>query len=86
MSALKGTNVKAVHNWMVANIPEGPTLYPKEQVAEQPEKFFVTEIIREQVFRMYDHEVPYSVTVRSTSPTRLQLQITRVYDLLTLLR
>jgi GTPase len=65
LSALKGTNVATVHEWMAASIPEGPTLYPKKQVSEHPEKFFVSEIIREHVFRQYDQEVPYCVQARA---------------------
>ena len=43
----------------------GPTLYPKEMVSEQPEKFFVAEIVREQIFLQYEEEVPYSTQARS---------------------
>lgn len=62
-SALRKTGVTAVKQWMLENIPEGPTLYPKEQVSEQPEKFFVSEIMRERVFELYDQEIPYSTQV-----------------------
>lgn len=52
-----------MRDWMLENIPEGPTLYPKEQVSEQPEKFFVSEIMRERVFELYDQEIPYATQV-----------------------
>mmetsp|Transcript_25233 Transcript_25233/g.70586 ORF Transcript_25233/g.70586 Transcript_25233/m.70586 type:complete len:126 (+) Transcript_25233:783-1160(+) len=44
-------------------MPEGPTLYPKEQLSEQPERFFVSEILREKLFLQYEQEVPYSCQV-----------------------
>jgi GTP-binding protein Era len=40
-----------------------PPLYPKDQLSENPEKFFVAELIREQVFLQYSEEIPYSVAV-----------------------
>lgn len=52
---------------MLQKIPEGPTLYPKEQVSEQPEKFFVSEILRERVFELYDQEIPYATQVLPTT-------------------
>lgn len=38
---------------------QGPTLYPKGIVSEQPERFFVSELIREKIFALYEQEVPY---------------------------
>jgi hypothetical protein len=63
LSALQGKGVKAVQDWMVKQLPEGPTLYPKHLASEHNERFFVAEIIREQVFRQFDEEVPYAVQV-----------------------
>ena len=62
-SALKGHGVREVKDWMVDQLPEGPTLYPKKLVSEHPEKFFVAEIVREHVFQLYREEVPYCVQV-----------------------
>lgn len=66
-SALEEWGVDEVKRWMVAQLPEGPTLYPKEQVTEHPERFFVSEIIREHVFSQYDQEIPYAIQVRPCS-------------------
>ncbi len=52
-----------VKEWIVSKLPEGPTLYPKSVVSEQPERFFVAEMIREKIFLLYSQEVPYSVQV-----------------------
>lgn len=39
------------------------SLYPKEIVADQPERFFVTELIREKIFELYSQEIPYGCQV-----------------------
>lgn len=44
-------------------LPESPAYFDKDQLTDKPAKFFVTEIIREKIFRYYDKEVPYSVEV-----------------------
>lgn len=64
MSALQGQGVPAVKDWMVEQLPEGPTLYPKRLVSQHPERFFISEIVREHVFRRYSQEIPYSVQAR----------------------
>lgn len=43
--------------------PQGPTLYPKDIVSEQPERFFVSELVREKIFTLYDQEIPYATQV-----------------------
>jgi GTP-binding protein Era len=58
--------VAAVKAWAASKLPEGPTLYPKQMVSEQPERFFVAEIIREEIFHRYDQEVPYATQVQIT--------------------
>lgn len=50
-------------DWALKHMPEGPPLYPKSMVTEQPERFFVAEIIREKIFLQYRQEVPYSIQV-----------------------
>lgn len=64
-SALEAWGVDEVKRWMLARLPEGPTLYPKAQVTEHPERFFVSEIVREHVFEQYDQEIPYAVQARA---------------------
>ena len=58
--------VADVKAWAASRLPEGPTLYPKKIVSEQPERFFVAELIRERIFLLYEQEVPYSVQVGYT--------------------
>ena len=66
ISALEGHHVEHVKDWVLANLPEGPSLYPKDIVSEASERFFVSEIIRKQVFLQYRQELPYQVAVQVT--------------------
>ena len=63
VSALAGVGHDAVQKWALTNLPEGPTLYPKDTISEHPERFFIAEIIREKIFLQYQQEVPYSTQV-----------------------
>jgi GTP-binding protein Era len=63
ISARKGTNLDVLLRVIIDNIPQGPPYYPSDVVSEHPERFFVAEIIREQVFRKFAQEVPYSAQV-----------------------
>ncbi len=63
ISALKGFNVDRVLNEIQTLLPLGPPFYPKDQISEQPERFFISEIIREKIFLHYRKEVPYSTQV-----------------------
>ena len=63
-SALHEANTDEVASWVVDHLPEGPSLYPKDVVADASERFFVGEIIRRQVFLQYRQELPYHVTVQ----------------------
>ncbi|GMH39792.1 hypothetical protein BSKO_07690 [Bryopsis sp. KO-2023] len=58
-----GEGVDDVKEWALQQMPLGPPLYPKSLVTEQPERFFVTEIIREKIFLQYRQEIPYSIQV-----------------------
>ncbi|MEM6395411.1 MAG: GTPase Era [Bacteroidota bacterium] len=63
ISALEGTGIDALREAIQAKLPEGPAYYPKDQLTDRPERFFVTEIIREQILEQYHQEIPYSVEV-----------------------
>ena len=63
ISALKGFNLDAVLREIVTRLPLGPPFYPRDMISEQPERFFVAEIIREKIFELFRQEVPYSVQV-----------------------
>ncbi|MEO0469772.1 MAG: GTPase Era [Bacteroidota bacterium] len=63
VSALKGTNVPKLKELILKYLPEGPPYFDKEQISDRPERFFVSEMIREQMFLLLRQEIPYSVQV-----------------------
>ena len=63
ISALHKTNTDTLFDLILHNIPEGPVYYPKDQLTDKPERFFVSEIIREKILLFYKQEVPYSCEV-----------------------
>ena len=63
LSALTGEGTESLMDWLKQNIPPGPAFYPKENLSEHPERFFVEELIREQIFLQYRQEIPYNATV-----------------------
>ncbi|MDP4266603.1 MAG: GTPase Era [Bacteroidota bacterium] len=63
LSALHKANTAYVKERIIANLPEGPAYYDKDQLTDKPEKFFVSEIIREKILMYYDKEIPYSTEV-----------------------
>jgi GTP-binding protein Era len=63
VSALEGFNVKEIFNRIIELLPESPAYYPKDQLTDKPERFFVNETIREKILMHYKKEIPYSVEV-----------------------
>ncbi|OZC04647.1 GTPase Era [Rubricoccus marinus] len=63
ISALNGKGTDNLLSLILARIPEGPPYYPADQISEHPERFFVSEIVREAVFNLFRDEVPYSTSV-----------------------
>jgi GTP-binding protein Era len=63
ISALEKFNVAAVSDKIKELLPEGPAFYPKDQLTDKPERFFVNEIIREKILMHYKKEIPYSVEI-----------------------
>jgi GTP-binding protein Era len=63
MSATDGTNVDVLERLFIQYVPEGEPLYPADYVTDQPERFFVSEIVREQVLQLTHDELPFSTAV-----------------------
>lgn len=63
VSALHNFNIKELKNLLISYLPEGEPFYPKDQISDLPEKFFVSEILREKILMYYQQEIPYSVEV-----------------------
>jgi len=62
-SAADGTNVDVLEKLFLQYLPEGEPLYPRDYVTDQPERFFASEIIREQVLQLTYDELPFSTAV-----------------------
>jgi GTP-binding protein Era len=63
VSAVDGTNVDVLERLFLQYLPEGEPLYPPDYVTDQPERFFVSEIVREQVLQLTHDELPFSTAV-----------------------
>ena len=63
ISALHKSNTDKLFELVLKYIPEGPVYYPKDQFTDKPERFFVSEIIREKLLEQYHQEIPYSCEV-----------------------
>ncbi len=63
VSALEKFNINYIFDRILALLPEGPGYYGKDELTDKPEKFFVSEIIREKILTNYKKEIPYSVEV-----------------------
>lgn len=67
VSALHDHNVPAVMQFIMDNLPEHPAYYDKDTLTTKDERFFVSEIIREKIFKLYEKEIPYSTEVIITA-------------------
>lgn len=67
VSALHDHNVPAVMQFILDNLPEHPAYYDKDTLTTKDERFFVSEIIREKIFKLYEKEIPYSTEVIITA-------------------
>ncbi|WP_299111936.1 GTPase Era [uncultured Winogradskyella sp.] len=63
ISALQGFNVQNVFDRIIELLPDSPAYYPKDQLTDKPERFFVNEAIREKILMHYKKEIPYAVEV-----------------------
>ncbi len=60
LSAKTGDNVDRLEALLVERLPEGPALYPEDFLTDQPERFFVAEMVRERILHHTREEIPYS--------------------------
>ncbi len=66
-SALLKFNIDRIFDRILSLLPEGPPYYPEDTLTDRPERFFVSEIIREKIILNYHQEIPYSVQVEVDS-------------------
>ncbi len=63
ISALLNFNIKSVMDKIIELLPASPPFYPKDQLTDKPERFFVNETIREKILMHYKKEIPYAVEI-----------------------
>jgi len=65
VSALTGDGVSDLKTWLSRHVPQGPWLYPADQISEAPMRQLVAEITREKLFERLHQELPYHSTVET---------------------
>lgn len=65
ISAEKGYGVEDLKNWLAERLPEGPWLYPEDQIADLPMRMIAAEITREKLTLRLHQEIPYQLTVET---------------------
>ena len=65
ISAEKGHGVPALKTWLAENLPQGPWLYPEDQIADLPMRMIAAEITREKLTLRLHQELPYQLTVET---------------------
>ncbi len=63
ISALQGNNVERLLETIQGYLPQGPQYYPADQVTDHPERFIISELIREKVLHLTREEIPHSIAV-----------------------
>ena len=63
LSARDGDNVELLSSLLLKHLPEGERLYPEDFLTDLPERFFVAEMVREQILRLTREEIPYTTGV-----------------------
>lgn len=72
ISALAGNNVETLLSQIKKYLPEGPQFYPADQVTDHPERFIVSELIREKALHLTREEIPHSLAVVIEKMERLE--------------
>jgi GTP-binding protein Era len=65
VSAATGDGVEALLEFLAVSVPEGPYLYPEDDLTDLPDRLLASEIVREQIFLQTRDEVPYGTTVET---------------------
>lgn len=80
ISALKGDGVEDVKHHLAAIMPEGPWLYPEDQMSDISMRLLAAEVTREKIFLKLEQELPYSIFVETEAweETELAIKISQV--------
>lgn len=63
ISARKEENTAKIMPLILERLPEGDAFYPDDSISDRNERFFVAELIREQIYNLYEEEIPYHAAV-----------------------
>ena len=63
ISATTGDGISQLHESILKHLPEGPSYFPPDQLSDLPERFFISETIREKIFLRTNQEIPYASSV-----------------------
>lgn len=63
ISAQKNKNIKEITPLILQHLPIAPAYYPEDSMSDRPVRFFVSELIREQIYHLYQEEIPYHAAV-----------------------
>ena len=66
ISAMTGEGVEALVEYILSQLPEGPKYYPEDTITDNPEAFWVAELVREQLLAIVKEELPHSIATRVT--------------------
>lgn len=81
ISARQKINIQQILDCILKYLPEGMPFYSEEDISDRPVRFFVSELIRQQIYELYDKEIPYhtAVTILSyeekTTLTKIRAEI-----------
>ncbi|OGT53252.1 MAG: GTPase Era [Gammaproteobacteria bacterium RIFCSPHIGHO2_12_FULL_42_13] len=80
ISANKGNNLTVLENKIMECLPEGPHLYPKDEITDKNVRFLIAEIIREKLIYATEQEIPYSstVTIENFQPGEKRTEISAI--------
>jgi GTP-binding protein Era len=78
IAALKGDGVADLKHWLAGRMPEGPWLYPPDQMSDAPLRQLAAEITREKLFARLHQELPYQSTVETDSWKELRAGAVRI--------
>ena len=67
ISALTGNGIQDIKKYWSQELPEGPWLFPEDQLSDLPLKFLAAEITREEIFHRLHEELPYSIWIETES-------------------
>lgn len=81
LSAKTGLQVDELEQELVKALPERPAMFPEDQLSDRQERFFISELLREQIIRYLGDELPYRTAV-TIEQMRVESNITHVHALI----